>query len=84
MSDHRVKCKVEYPKGSKVLEANAFRSIAEGGNEFLLDFIQSSLEKGTVVARLRVRRDVLQSICERMDVDVRAPKARMFSVPLEV
>jgi len=84
--DHRVRCEVENPDGVEIQEANAFRSYPDGGNEFILDFIDCPVDAacGEVVARLRVHREVLQSIHDRLTGSVVEPTTVLFSVPLRV
>tara|TARA_Y100000310_G_scaffold296048_1_gene327979 strand:+ start:18849 stop:19115 length:267 start_codon:yes stop_codon:yes gene_type:complete len=82
--DHRVRCDVEDPDEVLVQDANAFRTFADGGNEHILDFIHCPVDAafGEVVARLRVHRDVLQSIHDRLTGSVTEPETVLFSVPL--
>ena len=84
MADHRIQCPVVNTE-VEVQEADAFRVFPDGGHEFLLDFVRSSAEaagSGEVVARLRVHRDVLLSIHDRLLGSISEPEAVLFSVPL--
>ncbi len=84
--DHRIRCEVEDPDEVEVQGANAFRVFPDGGTEFILDFIDCPLGAAVceVVARLRVHKDVLQSIHDRLDGSVVEPEMVLFSAPLRV
>lgn len=86
MADHRIQCPVVVPDGAVVHEANAFRSFCDGGNEFLLDFINcpEGAPRGEIVARIRLHRDVLQSVYKRLVGSMETPGVLMFSSPLGV
>jgi len=83
--DHRVRCPVVDPDGAEAKEANAFRSFCDGGNEFVLDFINCPEEAdyGEVVARVRIHREVLQAVFERLRGSVEARGGLIFSAALE-
>jgi hypothetical protein len=83
MPDIRVQCEVEVPEGQEPCDANALRALPDGGDEFLLDFIDCPDDaKGEVVARLRVHRSVLEGICARLRGSVSEPRMELISVPL--
>ena len=77
MADNRVQCPVENPDNIEAVDAEAFRAYPDGGNEFLLDFLSCPEGRGfaEVVARLRVHRDVLQTIHDRLTGSVVEPEA---------
>lgn len=65
MTTQQVKCDVTVPKNRKYGQyANAFRILADTGQEFLLDFLVFSKTEGTatVIARVRVNGSLLGMI----------------------
>jgi len=86
--DHRVECEVVVPETlrEEIPDANAFRVLQDGGHEFLLDFLAwpGQEEPAVIVQRVRVHRDVLQSVVGRLKTSIQEPAVVFFSVPLEV
>jgi hypothetical protein len=69
MSDSERSTKVKVEPEIKFGEfANAFRVVEEIGEDCFLDFMVYSAqeEEAVVVARVRIRRDFLSAICERL------------------
>jgi len=66
-SERSTKVKVE-PEVKFGVFANAFRIVEEVGEDCFLDFMVYSAqeEEAVVVSRVRVRRDFLPAICERL------------------
>lgn len=66
-SERSTKVKVE-PEVKFGEFANAFRVVEEIGEDCFLDFMVYSAqeEEARVVSRIRVRRDFLEAICERL------------------
>lgn len=69
-SDRRVQCPV-VDEGVPTVQANAFRIYSEVGDTFFLDFLHLGEETSQVVARLRIQREAMQAIRDRLAVDVR-------------
>ena len=67
-------------------DANAFRILQDGGHEFLLDFVNYTEGEDTadVVTRVRVHREVLRSVQNRLAASILEPKnTAVFSAFLE-
>ena len=70
MTTQRVNCDVRVPPHRRLGEyANAFRILADTGPEFLLDFLvySQSERRATVVARVRMHRDSLETVREQLN-----------------
>jgi len=73
LADHRVNCPVVVDDPPEVSEeVNAFRVLADTGRSYFLDFIHYSPARlmAEVVCRLRVHEDALESIRDRLSVDL--------------
>lgn len=69
MSSTRVECEIIVPEGTQIGEyANAFRVLPEVNGDCILDFLNYSTNAGQarVVSRVRVRRDFIESVQERL------------------
>jgi len=69
--DKRVWCQV-MDEGVPVKGATAFRLVEEVGNEFFLDFLAPCSEGSQleVVSRVRMQREALQAVRDRLSTDV--------------
>lgn len=69
--DRRVECKV-VDEWLPVQKASAFRIVTEVGTEFFLDFLTPSPRtlQPKVVLRLRLQRDALVAVRDRLVADV--------------